>query len=514
METPFEERRSSESERDRSLVHVTKQATGVMSFRLVGVVLGLGSNVIFARLLGAELLGVYVLASTVLLIASLVASFGTSYTLIRYVPVGLSRGDKEGAAGVFAFCFRLVTAVAVVGTAVLLILRSWLANGVFHEPLLLSVLPIAALGVLPASLTQYLGGTLIALKQTAKEAFATEVVYKIAKLAIFLGLYFTVDMRLRALVVGFSAAYVVSDLAMLRSIRREEPALVSGSRRTSVRERELFAFSATMFAVTFLNYTMSITDRFMLGILSTSEAVGIYNVAFIISNILTLVYMGFNYSFAPVVSELYHNDRIPELSSLYASLTRVVSIIVVPAFIWLVGSGDDLLRIFGREFVVGYSALVVLGLGAVARCAVGFVANLLMMSGHQRYNVFNIVVSTLLNIVLNLYFIPRYGVLGAAVATTISVVVISAVGLTQVRVFLRLSPYRRSYLKVVAGAAVALLATLYLRAHTPALEHWQIGLLLLATYAVFLGVLLLLGIERDDKVLAQRFLRKLGLGRG
>jgi O-antigen/teichoic acid export membrane protein len=513
MEMPVDERRASESEVDRSLVHVTKQATGVMSYRFVGVLLGLGSNVIFARLLGAELLGVYVLASTVLLVASLAASFGTTHTLVRYIPVRLSRGDKEGAAGVFAFCFRLVTVVAVGGTAALLVLRNWLANGVFHEPLLLSVLPIAALGVLPASLTQYLIGTLMALKQTAKEAFATDVVYKIAKLAIFLGLYFTVDMRLRALVIGFSAAYIVSDLAMLRFIQREEPALVSGPRRTSVRERELLAFSATMLCVAFLNYAMSITDRFMLGILSTSEAVGIYNIAFIISNILTLVYMGFNYSFAPVVSELYNNDRIPELSSLYSSLTRMVSIIVVPAFIWLVGFGDDLLEIFGHEFVVGQTALVVLGLGAVARCAVGFVANLLMMSGHQRYNVFNIVASTLLNIALNFYFIPRYGVLGAAIATTISVVVISVVGLMQVRVFLRLSPYRGSYLKVVAAAAVALLATLYLRAHTPALAHWQIGLLLVATYAVFLGVILLLGIERDDKVLAQRFLKKLRLGR-
>jgi O-antigen/teichoic acid export membrane protein len=514
MESPLQEQRTNESETDRSLVHVTKQATGVMSYRLVGVVLGLGSNVIFARLLGAELLGVYVLASTMLLVASLVASFGTAQTLVRYMPVRLSRGDKEGAAGVFAFCFRLVTVVAVIGTAVLLVLRNWLANGVFHEPLLLSVLPITALGILPASLTQYLGGTLIALKQTAKEAFATEIVYKVAKLAIFLGLYFTVDMRLRALVIGFAAAYILSDLAMLRSIRREEPALLSGARRTAVPERELLAFSATMFTVAFLNYAMSITDRFMLGILSTSEDVGIYNIAFIISNILTLVYMGFNYSFAPVVSELYNNDRIPELSSLYASLTRAVSIIVVPAFIWLVGFGDDLLRIFGHEFVVGQTALVVLGLGAVVRCAVGFVANLLMMSGYQRYNVVNIVVSTLLNIVLNLYFIPKYGVLGAAIATTISVVVISVVGLVQVRAFLGLSPYRRSYLKVLAASAVALPATLYLRAHTPALAHWQIGLLLVATFAVFLGVIFLLGIERDDRILAGKLLKKLGLGRG
>lgn len=510
MEQPLSQDVTPEETTEQSLVHVTKQATGVMSYRFFGVLLGLASNIVFARLLGAELLGVYVLASTILLVVSLIASFGTVQTLVRYIPVRLSRGDAAGASGVFAFGLRLVVSAGAAATVILLFLRGWLAHTVFHEPLLIGILPIAALGILPASLTQVLGGALKALKETAKDAFCTEVVYKIAKLAIFLALYFTVDLRLRALVIGFAAAYLASDLVMLRFIRRRVPSFLSGPRREAVPHRELIAYSGTVFFVAFLNYAMSITDRFMLGILSTSESVGIYNVAFIISNILTLVYMGFNVSFAPVISELYHNNRREELASLYVSLTRTIIIIVVPAFIWLVGFGDDLLRIFGQEFVVGEVALVVLGVSAVARCAVGSVSNLLMMSGHQRFNVINIAISTASNIVLNLYFIPRYGFLGAAIATAISVAGISVVGLIQVRILLGLSPYRRSYLKLVAASVVTLPATLYLRAHTPALAHWQFFSLLLATYAVFLGVIVLLGVERDDRVLAKKLLRKLG----
>jgi O-antigen/teichoic acid export membrane protein len=511
MEEPLSQDVMLHETAEQSLAHVTKQATGVMSYRFLGVLLGLASNVVFARLLGAELLGVYVLASTILLVASLVASFGTVQTLVRYIPVRLSRGDVDGAAGVFTFGLRLVVSAGAGATVILLLLRGWLSHTVFHEPLLVGILPIAALGILPASLTQVLGGALKALKETAKDAFCTEVVYKVAKLAIFLALYFAVDMRLRALVIGFAAAYVASDLVMLRFIGRRTPSFLTGPRRDAVPQRELVQYSATVFFVAFLNYAMSITDRFMLGILSTSEAVGIYNVAFIISNILTLVYMGFNISFAPVISELYHNNRRDELASLYVSLTRTIIIIVVPAFIWLVGFGDDLLRIFGREFTVGQAALVVLGISAVARCAVGSVSNLLMMSGHQRFNVINIVISTAANILLNLYFIPKYGFLGAAIATAISVAGISVVGLVQVKMLLGLSPYRRSYIKLVAASAVTLPAVLYLRAYTPALPHWQFFSLLLATYAVFLGVIVLLGVEPDDRVLAKKLLRKAGL---
>ena len=498
---------------DRSLLSVAKQATGVMSYRFIGMLLGLASNILFARFLGAELLGVYVLASTTLLVFSIVASFGTVQMLVRFVPVRIGRGDDEGAAAVFGFGLRFVVIIGLVCTAGMVLARRFLADSVFEEPLLTHVLPIAAMGVMPATLALYLGGALKALKETARDALCTEVVYKVAKLAIFVALFALVGMKLRGVVWAGSIAYFASIVAMVAMIRRLRPSLLRGPRSTSIDERELLAFSAAMFFVAFLNYAMGITDRIMLGMLSTSSDVGVYNIAFLISNMLAMVYMGFNVSFAPMISELYHGGRADSLKSVYSSLTRTVIIIVVPAFIWLVGFGDDVLGLFGREFVVGHVALLVLGLGAVARCAVGSVGNLLMMSKHQTYNVWNIAGSIVLNIGLNMYCIPRYGLLGAAVATAISVVVVSVAGLVEVKVLLGLLPYRRSYLKVLAATAITLPAMIYLRTITPPLVHWQFMGILVLTYGLFLGLIALMGIERDDALILERLAEKLGVSK-
>ena len=151
-----------------------------------------------------------------------------------------------------------------------------------------------------------------------------------------------------------------------------------------------------------------------------------------------------------------------------------------------------------------------LGLGVLTRCAVGSVGTLLVLSGHQNYNAINIAAVTAANIGLNLYLIPRHGVLGAAIATSASLAAINIVGLIEVRLLLGIWPYRLSYLKLVAASAVALAGILLLRANTPEFGVFVVTGILAATFIVFLGVLALLGFEDQDRMLMRRAFAKFG----
>ncbi|MBD3348737.1 MAG: oligosaccharide flippase family protein [Candidatus Eisenbacteria bacterium] len=493
---------------DRNLLDIAKQTSGVMTSRAVGMAIGFASNIVFARLLGAELLGVYVLASTTLLFLSLLASFGMGHTFVRYMPVSLSRNDRAAAAGVFRLGTRTVLVSSVLFGLLLLALRRAVAGPIFHEPLLLPILPIVALGTVGATFQLVLGHTLRALKRTAQESFCLEIVNKTAKLVLFLALV-AAGMKLAGITVAFVAAYFVSAVTMLALIGRRAPFLFRGPSRLPVPVREIAAFSSMMLFVGFMNYSLSISDRMMLGILGTSEDVGIYNIAFLISNVMAMVFMGFNSSFAPVISELYHNDRSSELRSLYSSLTRTILLIVVPAFCWLTGFGDDLLRVFGDEFADGYIALVILGVGVVVRCTVGTVGTMLVMSGHQKFNAANIVIVTAMNVGLNIVLIPRYGLLGAAIATAVSVSLIDIVGLLEVRLLIKIHPYRRAFLKVLLASLAALAGNVALRAVTPALPPVAILGILAATYALFVGLLALMGLEREDRLLITKAISRI-----
>jgi len=497
-----------DSSADRNLLRVAKQATGVMAYQLVGLVIGFGSNLVFARILGADLLGVFVLAQTTLLVLSLLASFGMGPTLLRFIPVNLSRNDRRGASGVFLSGSLLALFVTAVTIVVLALGRNVLADTIFHEPRLLPLVPIIAIGILPAAFVKIYGFTLRALRFASLETFCLEVVFKLSKLVIFLAL-FASGLKLAGLAWAMAASYAAATGAMFIIIDRKASYLTRGPRTTNITYQKLVAFSVTMTFVAFMNYSLSITDRTMLGILSTSESVGIYNIAFLISNMLALIFMGFNNAFAPLISELYHNERKTELEDLYSSLTRTVLIVVTPALIWMIGFGDDVLRYFGSDFSIGYSALVVLGIGILTRCAVGSAGTMLVLSGHQNYNAANVAVATAANIGLNLYLIPRYGALGAAIATSIALAAINVVGLIEVKLLLGIWPYRLSYVKLLVATAVALAGNLLLRANTPEFGVFVVTGILAATFVVFLGVLALLGIEEDDRMLMRRAFAKL-----
>ena len=94
--------------------------------------------------------------------------------------------------------------------------------------------------------------------------------------------------------------------------------------------------------------------------------------------------------------------------------------LTVPAVAATVAAGYPLLAIFGPDYVSGYTVLVVLGLGMVAKASVGPAGDLLVVLGHQRANFTVAAMSLALNVVLAVALIPSLGILGAAIGTAVS----------------------------------------------------------------------------------------------
>ena len=83
-------------------------------------------------------------------------------------------------------------------------------------------------------------------------------------------------------------------------------------------------------------------------------------------------------------------------------------------------AGKILLSLFGEEFTAGYPLMFILAAGIVARAAVGPAEAVLTMSGNQNVCAAVYGVSLTVNVLLNISLIPLYGLYGAAIATTIT----------------------------------------------------------------------------------------------
>jgi O-antigen/teichoic acid export membrane protein len=85
-------------------------------------------------------------------------------------------------------------------------------------------------------------------------------------------------------------------------------------------------------------------------------------------------------------------------------------------------TGKPLLLLFGEAFGSGYFLLFILSVGLLFRAAIGPAESLLIMAGQQGICAAVYTATFIFNVILNFTLIPRYGLTGAAIATSTALV--------------------------------------------------------------------------------------------
>jgi len=130
-----------------------------------------------------------------------------------------------------------------------------------------------------------------------------------------------------------------------------------------------------------------------------------------------------NFVLTPLVARLFANGNTVFLQTLITRSSRVVLLISLPATILIIILRDYILGFFGVNFMNAGSALTILCLGQLVNAFCGSVGLLLIMSGKEKFSIIGLAVGTVTNILLDVALIPSYGILGAAFATSFSLIV-------------------------------------------------------------------------------------------
>ncbi len=162
-------------------------------------------------------------------------------------------------------------------------------------------------------------------------------------------------------------------------------------------------------------------DIIILGLLTTPEEVGIYKVVVSVSALVAFGLQAINIVVAPHFVRLYNNGDMLQLQSLVTMTTRVILLLALPVVITAYIVGSWVLEVvFGVEYLLGYWPLIILSFGQLLNACFGAVAFLLSMTGYEKEALRSVVVATFLNIILNILLIPHYGMIGAATATSLT----------------------------------------------------------------------------------------------
>lgn len=490
----------------------TKEAGFTFMGRLLGLMFGFVVQAVVARLLGADILGVFVLAWTIVMGLGLLTTLGFEGSFCRYIAMYVAQGREDKARAILSYSVRFGLTASVVAAVALVAFRGPLSTTVFKEPRLEQALLVISLAMIPYTLSRIYAAALRAIKDMKRSVIASEISFRLSRLVLFLLLFF-LGMRLQGIVTATILAYTVSTLIGIVFIRRRAPYLLRRGPQADIPKREFLAYSGSMLAETTTAFALTQSGRLFLGFYLSATDVGIYNVVALLASLATLFTMSFNAIFSPIIADVYHRGNEKLMLSLLDAITRWIILLTLPVFAWLVLAGPGVLSLFGPEFVAGYGALVVLALAQLLDSMTGSISSCLAMTKYQRFNVYNIISMAVVSVVLNAALIPRMGIVGASLGTAVAIVLVNVARLIEGKVLLGIVPYDRSTLKVAATGAVLIGLTVAARRSFSIPHDWYwSGALLLACYAVTALMTLALGVKDEDRAVLAGVLRRLGRG--
>ncbi len=401
---------------DSHTQELVEGASVAILLKVLGAGLAFGFNVMLARMLGADGAGIYFLALTAATIASVVGRLGLDNALLRFVAASASEGDWRSAGGVYKKGMRLALVASFLSALILFILAPRLAGSVFSKPELRTPLRLIALAILPMSISILHAELLKAIKRVRDSIIVQSVAIPAFCLVgvVFLGRAYGV----RGAIWAFNLAVAATALSgfWLWSVGRHRVNGRAGDFSTG----KLLGSSMPLFWGSLLSLGMMWATTFFLGVWGTTRDVGIFGAAYRVAGLTSFILVAVNTAAAPQFAAFYQRDDMVSLRSTARNAAKLMTVLAAPILALFIIIPSSIMGIFGPQFSDGAAALTILALGQFVNVVTGSVGYLLMMTGHERLMRNAVFAAATINVVLSVILIPPFGVLGAAIASALS----------------------------------------------------------------------------------------------
>lgn len=370
-------------------------------------ILGFVSTLYIARVLGAGPLGVYQLAVGLVSWLAIVGRVGISRAISKRVSEGSEQGEYAAAGASVIFALFAVVTIGV------FLFRGQVTNYVGYP-----AAGFVVLMLLVMLMNGLVDSLLVGLKLVHVSGILSPI--KIGGRALSQILLIILGAETAALFVGHVLGYAVVIVVGLYFVIRNGPSFRLPERRHF---EGLFDFAKFSWLGSLQSRMFSYTDVIVLGFFVSSGIIGVYSVAWNISQFLILFSGTLQSTLFPEMSEISAREDPQSISRIVEQSLTFGGLFLIPGLFGGILLGERILRIYGPEFPQGAAVLTIL-----------IVANLFMGYQNQLLNALNAidrpnlafrvnVVFVVTNVALNVTFVYLYGWLGAAAATAASVVV-------------------------------------------------------------------------------------------
>lgn len=346
---------------------------------------------------------------TITLIPS-IAILGLPYTMVRFMAA--SKSIEEIQESFYSFLFSVMIA-GLIAALVLFILAEPISNALFNGNLAVGIiLPVTAL---ITALMLLFFDFFRAFNQMTKYAILTTL--QAYMIVIFVAILVLGGFGVIGAVTGILITQVLISLIMFIFVLRQIGFKIPKFRNL----REYLNFGLPTIPSNASFWILDATDRYVIGLTIGISAVGFYSVGYTISALMALLTSPLYTVLLPILSQYYAERKIRETRFLLNYSIKLYLVIAVPTVVGLSVLAKPLLYILSTPALadIGYIITPILAVGGLVFGLYCIITQIIVMERRTKITGYIWIVSTLLNIILDITFGYLFGIIGIAITTLI-----------------------------------------------------------------------------------------------
>ncbi|MCC1484598.1 lipopolysaccharide biosynthesis protein [Winogradskyella immobilis] len=190
-------------------------------------------------------------------------------------------------------------------------------------------------------------------------------------------------------------------------------------------------------------------DKFMIGQYLEIETVAYYSVAIFIATVIAVPQRAMHQIMMPLTAKFLNNKDDESLKDLYTRSSLNLLIISGFIFLLIVLNINTLYLLLPEKFTGGLFVVIIISLAKLYDNCLGNNNAILFNSNYYRMVLFFGVLLAIMAVVLNVIFIPLYGIEGSALATFLAIFIYNSIKLIFVKQKFNMQPFNIKTIKVL-----------------------------------------------------------------
>jgi len=392
-------------------------------FQILGKLLGFLFAWLSIRHYGADIWGQIVFALSIMMIIKNIGQYGLHSALLKVVPESLLDNRIERVVYLYKRTVVFVMILIVLLVSIVqyfrpFILNNFLTNSSGLDNVLIYILwstPFMALNVINSHIVQ-------GFKKFGLSSFIIHTLnYLILSVALLSVMFLNNSLSLsKAYLFSTILSASISTILVFYTIYRYKKNISTpllGEDKTGF--KYLFNIASPLFISSFSFLALNWSDSLIIGYYCPDEKIAVFNIVVKYAAIIIIGLTAVNTVVAPQFSEYWGSGNIEKLRNLAKKATFLSVVLSFPLILVFLLFPNFLLNLYGEEFVSGELSLRILTLGYVPNIFCGSVGFILMMTDRQKIYRNILLISVIINIVMELILVPHYDILGAAIANAV-----------------------------------------------------------------------------------------------